>query len=305
LFKERKPVKRLTKLATSGFIALLAFRCFGLNPTSSQTYEEKILQMRRDEAKALTAPGGWLALVALQPLAQGAITVGSAEGSTLRLEHGIPHAFKLTMKGNTVTITDSDPTVTVAGKRAASGQVIPEEAPIQWSGLTATVIRRTGGRTFLRVWDPRSPNLLAFHKLKFYPIDPKFRIVAKWIPYSPNHQLHMGTVTGDILTLPSPGYAEFTVGGQVIRLEPYEGQSETLAFLFRDGTGSTTTYGAGRELQADRPSNGLKAPGTVVLDFNTAFNPPCAYTQFGTCPLAPRQNRFAENIPAGEKRYHD
>jgi uncharacterized protein len=84
-----------------------------------------------------------------------------------------------------------------------------------------------------------------------------------------------------------------------------EGGPKNLTFSFRDATYRTTTYGAGRWVTTDRPSNGIDAPGTLVIDFNTANNWPCAYSDYGTCPLPPTQNRFDVPIPAGEKRYHD
>lgn len=213
--------------------------------------------------------------------------------------------MRMHMDGSKVTLTSAFATVTVNGKRVTTPRTLTTEDTLAWNGLTATVITRTGNRTFLRVADPHSPNLQAFHGLKFYPVDAHYRIEAKWVPYTTPHTLRMGTVTGDVLELPCPGYAEFTLNGITVRLEPYESVHESLAFLFRDGTGLNATYGAGRELEVNRPSNGLKASGTVILDFNRAFNPPCAYTEYGTCPLAPAQNRFRAEIPAGEKRYHE
>ena len=114
----------------------------------------------------------------------------------------------------------------------------------------------------------------------------------------------MGTVLGTTLVVPSPGYAEFVLDGETVRLDA-TGGANGLSFSFRDGTYKTTTYGAGRHVPAERPTNGVGAPGTIVIDFNRATNWPCAYTKYGTCPLPPQQNRFNALIPAGEKRYHE
>jgi len=97
------------------------------------------------------------------------------------------------------------------------------------------------------------------------------------------------------------------LNGQKVRLRPVlddAGDTE-LSFLFRDATSATTTYQAGRFLDAEFPDHGLSKPGTIVLDFNLAYNPPCAFTPFATCPLPPVENRLKLAIPAGEKRYHD
>ncbi len=285
--------------------AILAIAITTLLHAAPPSYQQKLQAARQQEAKDLQAMGSWLSLVALQPLDHGDVTVGSAAGNRLQLEHGAQHALAFHMQADKVILTRADPAVTISGKPAHAGQAVTIDDKIAWNGLTATVIKRTGNRTFLRVADPQSPNLKAFHGLSFYPIDPRYRIVAQWTPYKPPHTLRMGTVTGDVLQLPAPGYAEFTLNGATVRLEPYPSETGGLSFLFRDGTGLKTTYGAGRELEAGKPSNGIAAPGTVVLDFNTATNPPCAYTGFATCPLAPPQNRFTTEIPAGEKRYHD
>jgi uncharacterized protein (DUF1684 family) len=269
------------------------------------TYQQKLQTARHQQTKDLLAMGGWLSLVALQPLDQGDVTVGSAPDNHLHLEHGTAHAMAFHMQGNNVILTSVNPAVLINGKPAQTGQVVTPGDKIAWKNLTATIIKRAGNRIFLRVADPQAPNRKAFHGLSFYPADPKYRVVANWVPYSPPHTLRMPTVIGSVLVLPAPGYAEFTVNGATVRLEPYESETGGLSFLFRDATYTTTTYGAGRELEAERPSNDLTKPGAVTLDFNLATNPPCAYTEFATCPLTTKENRLTIPIPAGEKRYHD
>ena len=105
---------------------------------------------------------------------------------------------------------------------------------------------------------------------------------------------------GDVLEMPSPGHVEFTLRGRALRLDPVlEGDAPELFFIFRDLTAGKTTYGAGRFLYADPPRDGV-----ITLDFNKAYSPPCAFTDFATCPLPPRQNRLALAIEAGEKDPH-
>jgi hypothetical protein len=111
-------------------------------------------------------------------------------------------------------------------------------------------------------------------------------------------------VLGQMTDAPSPGYAEFQIDGQTVRLEPTV-EGRTLFFDFRDATSKTTTDGAGRFLNTDLPGNGIASRGTVTLDFNYAHNPPCGYTPYATCPLPTPENRLTVSIPAGEKRYGD
>ncbi len=292
---------------------LLAFAA-GLLALPSATplppnYQQTILNSRQEEAQKLNGPTSWLSLVALQPLTDGDVSVGSAPGNRLRLEHGLPHAFTLHVASGKVTLADVDPAVTVNGKLLHTGDPLltseDDKANLHWGNLWASIIHRTGNQTYLRVGDLDSPNRRHFHGLNFYPVRPSYRIVARWVPYTTPHEIHMATVLGTTLTLACPGYAEFSQDAQTIRLDGTEAGNEQVTFSFRDGTSKTTTYGAGRYDTAERPTNGIKASGEVVIDFNQATNWPCAYTEYGTCPLPPPQNRFNALIFAGEKRYHD
>ena len=271
-------------------------------------YDQTLQQARQQRAKELTSPRSWFSLVALQPVTSGDLSVGSAPGNTLRLQHGAAHAFTLHVVADKISFAAVDPSVALGTTHPHAGDTVPvsdsSQDSLEWNGLWANVIRRTGNQLYLRVGDAHSDNLEHFHGLHFYPVDPTYRIIAQFVPYPAGHELRMGTVLGTTLVQASPGYVEFSLKGQTIRLDA-TGTDAGLEFAFRDGTYRTTTYGAGRQLATEPPSHGITQPGTVVLDFNKAINWPCAYTEYGTCPLPPVQNRFAAEIPAGEKRYHD
>ena len=144
----------------------------------------------------------------------------------------------------------------------------------------------------------KSPARAAFKGLRYFPIDPRYRVVARFVPHAAPVMLDIPTVLGTVESMPSPGYASFELPGaaQPLRLDAVLEPGETeLFFIFRDATAGKTTYGAGRFLYAAPPVD-----GTVVLDFNRAYSPPCAFTPHATCPLPPPNNRLPVAIEAGE-----
>jgi uncharacterized protein (DUF1684 family) len=123
--------------------------------------------------------------------------------------------------------------------------------------------------------------------------------VADWVPFDPPHELKIGSVIGTIDTVKVPGKAVFHRDGHTFELLPYQEEpGGELFFVLADRTSGHETYGAARFLYAALPQN-----GKVVLDFNKAYNPPCSFTPFATCPLAPPENRLDLRITAGEKKY--
>ncbi len=156
-----------------------------------------------------------------------------------------------------------------------------------------------GQRIGIRLRDTNSKMRREFTGRKWYPLKPEFRLEAKWAPYNPPKPIKVPNILGDTNDDKSPGYAEFKLGGKTYRLEAV-GVGPGLFFVFRDGTSGKETYGGGRFLDADKPE-----AGKVILDFNKATNPPCAFTPYATCPLPPRQNRLPVRIEAGELKYGD
>jgi uncharacterized protein (DUF1684 family) len=272
-------------------------------------YLDDLQHWRTQRAANLSRPEGWLSLVALEWLKPGDNTVGSAPGNTLHLDHAPAHLATLHLSNNIVTLAapaGGFPSgTTLNGKPATPSTLSYDEdkpSELRNGGLLLVVIHR-GDRLYLRVRDAQAPTRVNFHGLNWYEPQPRFKVIAKWTPAAAKHTLTIPNVLGQISHEPSPGTAEFTLDGQTIRLEPIVEDTESLFFIFRDATSKTATYGAGRFLYTDLPSNGVDKPGTLVLDFNRAINPPCAYTPYATCPLPPQQNRLSLSIPAGEKRY--
>ena len=164
-------------------------------------------------------------------------------------------------------------------------------------GVKLFVIHR-GTRYGVRVKDNNSKFRKSFTRLAWYPVDPGWRVTAKFIPYSQPRKVLFDSQTGDKQEMTIPGVVEFARGAKMVRLTPVLEDNE-LFFVFRDATAGKTTYPAARFLYAEAPGKA----GTVELDFNKAYNPPCAFTPYATCPLPPRENRLTIAVEAGEKKY--
>jgi uncharacterized protein (DUF1684 family) len=130
-------------------------------------------------------------------------------------------------------------------------------------------------------------------------------VKARWVPDATPHTMQIPNKIGQISTVTVPGHVEFELNGTVHTLVPLEASAKSLWFVFRDETFRETTDQGGRFLTTAGPAGGLDKPGEVILDFNEAVNPPCAYSPYATCPLASRENRLTVAIPAGEKRYDE
>jgi uncharacterized protein (DUF1684 family) len=264
--------------------------------------------LRAERAKGLSQPYGWLSLTALQLLQPGVTTVGSAADNKVVLAGAPAHLATFEVKDGKVSVTAADASLEYHGKplTAASHSVIgageDEGSALVSGSLRLWVIDRSGKR-YLRVKDPQAPTRKQFRGLHWYAPNGHFRIEAKWIPDSPPHVMHVANEIGQVSSVTVAGHAEFEFNGTRQTLVPIEAGKDGLWFVFRDATYRKTTYGGGRFLTTDAPSNGVDHPGTVILDFNQAVNPPCAYSPFATCPLAPKEAQLPIAISAGEERY--
>jgi uncharacterized protein (DUF1684 family) len=146
----------------------------------------------------------------------------------------------------------------------------------------------------VRVKDRQHPARAAFGGRHWFAPDETYCLQAAFVPYDPPRRVPVTNILGDVDDAPSPGYALFTLAGQAYRLDALP-DPNGLAFYFCDTTNPTTTYPAGRYLKSAPPQAGM-----VTLDFNRAYNPPCAFTAFATCTLPPPQNRLLVAIEAGE-----
>ena len=272
-------------------------------------YKQGIEQWQAGRVERLTAPAGWLSLIGLEWLQPGANRVGSAVDNDIVLAAGPAHLGVVTLAadGGMHIVLDKDSGATVDGKSVAEAMLIDDAhaaadaAPTTVAFGTASfyVIDRDG-RKGLRVKDSEAPTRKHFLGIDTFPIDPSWQIEATWVPAAPGEMLEMGSVIGTIDKYPVPGKLEFTRDGKHFEILPVvEEPGDAQYFIvFADRTSGKETYGAARFLYIDPPKD-----GKVVLDFNKAYNPPCAFTSFATCPLAPPENRLDLRVTAGEKNY--
>jgi uncharacterized protein (DUF1684 family) len=273
----------------------------------------EIEQFRAAQTKVLQGPQSALAMVSLQKLKNGDTTIGSAAGSTIPLDHVAAHLGTVRLHGEQIEFLPPPEgfphDLTIGGKPAAAGPVVFDPdgtSPTFAEGSVNFVLRHKFG-FFLVGRDTHAPEFLGFQGLSWYAPVAHYRIQARWIPWPKPRVLRVANILGQVNQDTSYGVAEFTLNGDTFRLEPsvYAGRDRPLFFVFKDTTSRTTTYGGGRFLDAQEPDHGLSQPGTVVLDFNRARNPLCAFSAQTSCPIPPQGNRLPIAIPAGEKRYHN
>jgi uncharacterized protein (DUF1684 family) len=185
------------------------------------------------------------------------------------------------------------------GQAVYNGAVLKPNVDIVTVGAIKFFVIKRGEEYFVRVKDNNSPIRRNFTGLKWFPIDPSWKIAAKFTPYPEPKTILFDSQNGVKQPMESPGFVTFTRAGKEYRLEPVL-EDKQLFFIFRDATSNKSTYGAARFLYAAPAKD-----GTVILDFNQAINPPCAFTPYATCPLPPPQNRLTLAITAGEKKYSD
>jgi uncharacterized protein (DUF1684 family) len=279
---------------------------------SSVEHERQVQQWQKQRLARLTANDGWLSLVGRFELPIGTARVGSDAGCEVQLPSAAPPQLGLlTRDASGVTfVPTAGVTVGVQRARALLSETVTaarrlttdahgEPDRLVYGSLLIEIMER--GNTFAaRVRDTEAQARTAFAGIDTYPIDGAWRIVARLLPYQPEKRIELLYESGDPEPYRSPGAAIFTWQGVEYRLDPvFDGSRPRLYVIFGDETNRDSTYGAGRFLYAALPQD-----GQVVLDFNQAFNPPCAFTPYAVCPLPPPQNRLALRVEAGEKRPH-
>ena len=305
---DRGPVAgRLEALPAALLLAVGFAGCSGMTESiDPEILRQEIEAYRAERLERLQAADGWLSLVALHWLEPGEVRFGSDAGLELVLPEGAlpPRAGRLRLDGGEVTVQPLDRTAMSLGGAAVSpeGQVWrPVEAggqSLRVGRLELTLIDRSG-RLALRVKDPESPARRDFSGLQYFPIDRRWHLAARFQPYEEPRTLKIPTVQGSLSDIVAPGTLELTLDHQDFSLQAFAESADADEFfvIFKDQTNGESSYGAGRYVYAQRDGDHIR------VDFNRAYNPPCAFSDFATCPLAPRQNWMQARIEAGERTY--
>lgn len=277
-------------------------------PLPADEFTESLETWRAERVTRLTAPDGWLSLIGLYWLQSGENSVGSAEDASIRLGTGPAYlgTVELTTAGEVLFTAAPGAMASVARGTLRNAKTetfelnYKEGRPslVSAQSLSFFVIQR-GDKLGLRVRDAESERRRNFAGIDYFAADPSWRIEAQWTAFALPREISITNILGQVSPAKVPGKAVFTRDGQTFELLPVaDGPDEELFFIIGDATSGEETYAAARFVYAAPPQD-----GKVILDFNRALNPPCAFTPFATCPLPPKENRLPIRVTAGEKNY--
>jgi uncharacterized protein (DUF1684 family) len=287
---------RLTSLL---FLILL----LNLHTHGQSDYADEIRRWDSSRVRALKDVNGWLNLAGLFWLKEGVNRFGTDSANDVVFPKGsvVPMAGNFILEKGKVTLLQADAGTILINNRLQKERVLfhPDSAyaPVCASNSFRWTIIRREDKYAIRLRDLNSPVIKNFKGINRYPADSSWRVEAMlekgsgWVTIT--------NVLGQTIQQESPGRLVFTLQGKTFKLDALKEGNE-LFIIIGDETSALTTYGAGRYIYAKWPDNN----GKTILDFNKAFNPPCAFTDFATCPLPPKQNILPIAITAGEKDPH-
>jgi uncharacterized protein (DUF1684 family) len=297
----------LAAVAAGAATSLITASCRKTPPPADAAYRKEIEQWRAQRLTSLTREDGWLSLVGLYWLRPGENRFGSDPGSDVVLRgHGVPPlagTLELRPDGSVLAHPRADAGVTLAGRPVPDRPLRSDHAgkpDVLAVGSVRFYLIDRAGKLAVRVKDIESEARAHFKGLSWFPIDPAYRVDGVLESFPTPHEATVASEQGPAQHMLVPGIVRFTLAGHALALEPFVSSptDNDFFFVFRDATTGHQTYGAGRFLDAVAP---LPGSSRVVLDFNQAYNPPCAFTPYATCPLPPRQNDLPIPIKAGER----
>lgn len=255
---------------------------------------------------ALRQPVGWLSLAGLDWLRVGENPIGTDAANVVVVRHGPSRAGTIVVGEDASLRAYAD---AADGELRHGGQPLPadglplltdddgEPTLLELGPLRICAIRR-GGRLAARTWDTEAPAFRSFAGIAHFPVDARWRLTARFEPAHPRRNVAVPDVIGSTEVESSPGRVSFEADGRTLSVEALEGgPAGELWLVFGDATNGVETYQGGRFLYTPAP----EADGSVTVDFNRAYNPPCVFTPFATCPLPWPENRLPIRIEAGER----
>ena len=290
----------------STLLALTLASALAVAAAPDPAYLDDLTKFRARADASLTRERGWLSIVSRDELTPGSYTIGSAPDNKIVLPKSLAPAHLGTV------IASKDKARLVLAKGEKMQLVSKDEPPVEFterdlvtgatnlewvtSGrLSLQVVKREDGKIVVRAADRESPRRKTFAGRLWYEPKAEFKVPAKFVPVHDGATVPIANVRGEISYEKVAGTLEFNVNGQKMSFDALDDDGD-LFIIFRDGTSNSTTYPPGRFLVVDKPKD-----GNYVVDFNKAYNPPCAFSAYTTCPLPPPQNWLKGDVSAGEK----
>lgn len=272
---------------------------------TNKAYKNEIITWRENRVKSLKSEKGWLNIVGLYWLKQGENTIGSGAENRIILPQGKANENlgTIILKDSLVTFAVQRNSIITANDAPFNNGVIytgkDESAVILTHKTLKWFVIKRGNNYALRLRDLESDALKNFTHIDYFDITSKWRIEATLEPPVPGKTIPINDIIGLTTETPFGGTLHFDIDGKHYQLDA-TAEGDDLFIVFADETTGNETYGGGRFLYAKKPKDGTNK---VILDFNKAYNPPCCFTNFATCPLPSAQNRLAVKVLAGEKKY--
>jgi uncharacterized protein len=285
-------------------VVIMLCGLFSASTLAQTSYKREVQKWRTNHETELKSEDSWFALAGLFWLKNGVNTIGVGEKYDIQLTENFKNGKfgEINFENNTTTLKVEN------GVEATTNGILISQMVLVSDVNKKQTIVKTGSQTFyvikreekfgIRLKDSNTKARRDFKHLNWFPIDSNLRVIADFEPFSEPKEILIPNMIGGNFKMKSEGILKFKLNGKDFSLQPVE-EDGKFFIVFRDLTSKTETYGVGRFLYAEKSKD-----NKVILDFNKAENPPCAYTTFATCPIPPTQNRLKIAIKGGEKRYH-
>lgn len=296
---------QLRRVTAVGVLTLLAQGCESPAEPPLEWNDGVVAEIERWRAEHEDSyTRNWVPIEGLHFLKPGEQTAGSAPDNDVVLIAALPARIgRFTATADHVSFTPEPGVPLTINGKTSEGRIVlrddgTDEADVIEANGATVVVHRSGTRFSLRVRDPNGERARNFAGFEWFPIAPEHRVLGRFVRDAESRDLPVVNTFGDIDTYKTEGVVEFTLNGENLRLRPFTTDTGRFFFVFNDASSGVETYEAARFVYSD-----LRRDGTTILDFNEAYNPPCAFNPFTTCPIPLPENRLAVKVLAGEKKY--